>query len=231
MTNNNVLQDQIAYYRARAGEYDEWFYRIGRYDYGPATNQQWFDEVAQVQGSLLAIGPVNDVLELACGTGIWTQELLKIGQQVTALDASAEVIEINRAKVDSAQVTYQQADLFNWQPAQQYDLVFFGFWLSHVPPDQLEPFLGKVAQALHPGGHLFLVDSRRAQSSTAHDHTPYEEESIYHTRKLNDGREFTIVKIFHDPATLGQQLTALGIQPDVHLTDNYFIYGGGVKAE
>ena len=101
-------------------------------------------------------GPLGDVLELACGTGIWTEQLLKIGQHITALDASPEVIEVNRAKLKSDRVTYEQADLFTWEPDQTYDLVFFGFWLSHVPPEQVEAFHGPAATSfwLIPGGRL-----------------------------------------------------------------------------
>ena len=225
----DILLEQIAYYRARAAEYDEWFYRQGRYDHGPELNQQWASEVEVVRQALHRLGPVNDVLELACGTGIWTQELLKTGQRITALDASPEVIKINRVKLQSDRVHYEQVDLFTWEPQQQYDLVFFGFWLSHVPPEKLEAFLQKVAKALRPGGHLFLVDSQRTPSSTARDHTPYEEQNIHHVRKLNDGREFTIVKVFYTPDELTGKLRALDIAPDVRLTENYFIYGGGVK--
>jgi hypothetical protein len=29
---DDLLQEELAYYRARAGEYDEWFLRQGRYD-------------------------------------------------------------------------------------------------------------------------------------------------------------------------------------------------------
>src|SRR5689334_23341146 len=83
----DVLQEQIAYYRARAGEYDEWFYRRGRYDYGTKANAEWFAEAAEAMKALAAIGPVGETLELACGTGIWTRELLRISQEITAIDA------------------------------------------------------------------------------------------------------------------------------------------------
>ncbi len=224
------LQDQIAYYRARAGEYDEWFYRLGRYDYGQAINQQWFDEAETVMQALHTLGPVDTALELASGTGIWTEQLLKVAQHITALDASPEVLEINRKKLDSDRVTYQQADLFQWQPEGTYDLILFGFWLSHVPPEKLDAFFTKVASALNPGGKLFIIDSLRAQSSTAHDHTPYQQESIQHTRKLNDGREFTIYKVFYEPQTLRQQLSAYSITADVRTTENYFLYVLGEKS-
>lgn len=227
---DDIVQQQIAYYRARAGEYDEWFYRVGRYDHGPELNQQWFDEAAQVMKALHAIGPVDHALELACGTGIWTEQLLKISQRITALDASPEVMAINQAKLKASNVSYEQVDLFQWEPTQVYDLVLFGFWLSHVPPDKLDPFLAKVARAARPGGRLFIVDSRRANYSSAADHAAYEPESIYHERKLNDGRKFTIYKIFYEPEALREKLAAFGFDADVRTTDNYFIYASGTRS-
>ena len=62
---------------------------------------------------------------MAPGTGIWTEQLVKIGDQVTALDASPEMIAINQAKLASDKVTFIETDLFAWQPQQQYDMVFF----------------------------------------------------------------------------------------------------------
>ena len=80
-----TLREQIEYYRARASEYDEWFYRLGRYDQGGALNQQWFAEAEICMRRLQSTGPVNSALELAAGTGIWTHELLKLAATVTAV--------------------------------------------------------------------------------------------------------------------------------------------------
>ncbi len=226
---DNALQQQIDYYRARAGEYDEWFYRMGRYDHGKALNQQWFDEAKQVMEMLHQIAMVDEALELACGTGIWTEQLLKIARHITALDASPEVIAINRQKLAAANIDYQQVDLFQWQPERGYDLVLFGFWLSHVPPEKLDSFLASVSQAVKPGGKLFIVDSQPAGTSSASNHQPYEAESIRHVRKLNDGREFTIYKIFYEPASLREKLASFGFDADVRVTDNYFVYTTATK--
>ena len=122
----DILQEQIAYYRARASEYDQWALRQGRYDYGPELNKQWADQVAEVRAALLRCEPVDSALELACGTGIWTQTLLTLCARIHALDAAPEMLAINRAKLQSERVTYEQTDLFTWQPQQQYDLVFCG---------------------------------------------------------------------------------------------------------
>ncbi|MEZ4655378.1 MAG: hypothetical protein R3E12_17755, partial [Candidatus Eisenbacteria bacterium] len=52
-----LLGDQLEYYQARAGEYDQWFLREGRYDRGEELNQLWFEEVALVQAALARAHP------------------------------------------------------------------------------------------------------------------------------------------------------------------------------
>lgn len=99
MAERSILDEQMAYYRARAAEYDEWFYREGRYDRGPAETRAWFDEVRIVSEELGRFGVRGDVLELACGTGIWTALLARRASSVTAVDASVEMLSINRAKL------------------------------------------------------------------------------------------------------------------------------------
>jgi demethylmenaquinone methyltransferase/2-methoxy-6-polyprenyl-1,4-benzoquinol methylase len=228
---DEIIQEQIAYYSARAEEYDEWFYRQGRYDRGQEINQNWFDEVAVVKDALYKLGSLENILELACGTGIWTQELLKIGSKVTALDASPEVIEINRRKLGHTNVEYQQIDLFVWEPDREYDLVFFSFWLSHVPPLLLDSFLSKVYQAVRVGGKVFIIDSLFSPTSTAKNHILKNDNSIYIQRTLNDGREFQVVKIFYQQEQLQDKLTNFGFDVDVKMTDNYFIYVCGQKSK
>jgi ubiquinone/menaquinone biosynthesis C-methylase UbiE len=225
-----IFQSQIEYYRARATEYDEWFYRINRYDHGEQENQAWFDDVEVVSKALHTLPKVDHVLELACGTGIWTQELTQRANHVTAIDASPEMININRAKVNSPQVEYLQADLFAWEPQTQYDLIFFGFWLSHVPPAQVVPFLEKVQRALKPNGVVFMVDSQSAsQTSTAKDTNPQADDAHILTRTLNDGRKFQIVKAYHSATELEGYFKGAGLKAQAHNTSNYFVYVQATK--
>ena len=98
-----LLDEQIAYYRARAEEYDEWFFRRGKYDRGEDFLRTWFSEIATVESALRALRPYGDVLELACGTGLWTRHLIDSASTVTAVDASAEVIEINQQRARMGQ--------------------------------------------------------------------------------------------------------------------------------
>ena len=224
-----ILQQQIEYYRARAGEYDEWFYRVGRYDRYDELNYRWFSEASSVMNVLLQQGPFAEVLELACGTGIWTRELLNISQHITALDASQEVLKLNREKVQSEKVEYQQQDLFAWQSDRQYDLVFFSFWLSHVPPELVDEFLAKVFRATKAGGQIFMVDSLEEPTSTSIDWPLREDEQIYRTRKLNNGQIYQIVKVFYKPEELQARLEAQGFEAEVKGAPNYFLYATATK--
>lgn len=226
----HILQEQIAYYRARAQEYDQWFYRQGRYDMGDANNQQWFAEVEAVKADLTVFNPSGEVLELASGTGIWTEQLLRYSQQITCVDASPEMIAIHKAKLESPHIDYLQDDLFQWRPAQQYDVVFFSFWLSHVPADKLVPFLKTVREALKPGGRVFMLDSQRTPLSTARNHVLPEQGDILE-RKLNDGRAFSIVKVFYSADKLQSAFNNAGLLVDVRLTETFFIYALGRRGE
>lgn len=230
----SVIHDMVAYYRARAAEYDEWFYRQGRYDHGPTANQRWHDEAAEVFAAFDRLGAAGDILELAPGTGIWTERLVQVADSVTAVDASAEMIAINQAKLAGRggdKVTYQIADLFTWRPEREYDAVVFGFWISHVPLERLDDFLALVAGAVRPGGKVFFVDGRREPSSTAADHQLPEATEQVMIRRLNDGREYQIVKNFYDPAALAEQCARAGLRITVQETATYFLYGAGERAQ
>ena len=220
-----VLDEQLAYYRARAAEYDEWFFRQGRYDRGPDVNQRWHSEVESVRARLDAFRPAGDVLELACGTGNWTQPLARHADSVLAVDAAPEMLEINRKKLDAANVQYLQADLFNWAPSRPFDVVFFGFWLSHVPKDKFSAFWSNVRSALNPTGRVFFVDSLPNPDSQAKDHPIGKESSDRQKRLLNDGRRFEVIKRYYRPESLTEMLGDLGWDATLEVSGSFFLFG------
>jgi demethylmenaquinone methyltransferase/2-methoxy-6-polyprenyl-1,4-benzoquinol methylase len=230
---DTLLREQVAYYRARANEYDQWFLRQGRYDHGPEQNARWFAEVGQVEQALEHFAPTGRVLEIACGTGLWTQRLLPYADSISALDASPEVIAHNRQRLSNAPqktpVRYVEADVFSWEPDGPYDTVFFGFWLSHVPPERFEPSWSLVQAALAPGGRVFFVDSLYSPQGTAIDQRLEGARATTLTRRLNDGREFRIVKVYYQPAQLQARLERLGWDVVVSATPTFFLYGAGSK--
>jgi SAM-dependent methyltransferase len=220
----DILQEQINYYRDRAAEYDEWFFRQGRYDRGEAHREQWFAEIAEVESALFSIDLSGDMLELACGTGLWTQLLASFADRLIAVDAAPEVIALNQNRIQSKYVEYIIADLFNWTPTRKFDFVFFGFWLSHVPMDKFNDFWQMLRSALKPDGRVFFVDSLFDRTSPAINHAELHQQG-YAERKLNDGRVYQVVKIFHEPVQLEKSLQNLGWSGQIHATANHFIYG------
>lgn len=225
-----LLAEQARYYRARAGEYEDWWFRRGRYDRGPDANARWFTDVAEVQAALDRFEPDGEVLELACGTGLWTRRLLAHARSLTAIDASPEVLELARACVDDPGVSYVQADLFAWEPDHTCDVCFFAFWLSHVPEERFETFWENVKQAVEPRGRVFFVDSSRSEQASAVDHTLPRQGEETMLRRLADGREYHIVKRFYEPHALQQRLTELGWSAHVQRTPEFFIYGHATPA-
>ena len=225
---SHVLDEQVAYYRARAPEYDAWWFRTGRFDRGPHDNAAWHTESALVEravADMLATTRPSSVLELACGTGLFTRHLAPRVAALTAVDASPEVIAINRQRVAAGNVRYVEANLFAFDPKARHDLVFMSFWLSHVPPARFAAFWSRVRRALAPGGVAYIVDSAHDPTSTAANHPTPDRHAGIVTRRLDDGREFRIVKVFHEPAALTARLRRLGFESRIAQTPRYFIYG------
>lgn len=201
-----LLDGQLAYYRKRAGEYDEVYQERG------------FVELTGIAETLPIEG---DVLELACGTGQWTARLAGRARSWTALDGAPEMLAIARERAPAG-VEFRQVDLFRWAPDARYDTVFFAFWLSHVPPERLAAFWTTVGAALRPGGRAVFVDTDAAEAAL--ERLDARRPSIVR-RRLNDGSEHDIVKTFHDPAGLTATLTGLGWTARVAPAPGGFIWG------
>ena len=131
----------------------------------------------------------------------------------------------NRAEVDSPNVTYVQADLFDWQPSRTYDVVFFGFWLSHVPPvdsTSSGPWSGG-ASALTAGSR----SSTRTSAARASTKFAWSTACRLARRALADGRELESIKLFWNADELAARLRAIGWTFDIRLVGDVFMYGVG----
>src|SRR5438105_12138336 len=76
-TVERLLAEQRRYYRERAPEYDDWWFRRAGYALDTETRGRWFADVRELEAALEAFGPRGDALELAAGTGIWSRQLLR----------------------------------------------------------------------------------------------------------------------------------------------------------
>jgi hypothetical protein len=134
------------------------------------------------------------------------------------------MLRINRQRVDRTDVTYIVADVFTWRPGRRYDTVFFSFWLSHVPRELFETFWALVATCLRPRGRAFLIDNRRDPTRPPTDPYVIDEADDVQRRRLSDGSEHRVVKVFYEPAQLAERLRQLGWDSQLVGTLR-FIYG------
>jgi SAM-dependent methyltransferase len=224
---DDVLDEQRRYYRARAPEYDDWWQRRGRYDRGDADAiLEWDRQVAVVDAALASFDPRGDVLELAGGTGWWTQRLARVAQHLTVVDAAAETIALNRDRVGRSDIDYVVADLFDWSPERTFDVVFFSFWLSHVPRPRFAAFWALVRSCLAPSGRVFLIDNRADPIPQPDVKDPYVVEYLpdLHIRHLYDGSQYRIVKVMYEPDELASLIDTEGWHSAINAT-RWFIFG------
>ncbi|HWX88495.1 MAG TPA: hypothetical protein VNX67_09995, partial [Solirubrobacteraceae bacterium] len=80
-------------------------------------------------------------------------------------------------------------------------------------------------RAVGSEGRVFFIDSLRTEKASAIDHTLPDQDEETMLRRLADGREYRIVKRFHEPESLRQRLASLGWNAAVRTTSEFFIYG------
>lgn len=226
---DELLSEQVAFYRARAPRYDDWWQHRGAYAMDAERSAEWDRQLHQVEEELRTFSPTGTVVEFAGGTGWWSEKLAAGADHLTVIDSSPEVLEINRtrtARAGQANIDYVQADLFSWIPDRAYDVVFFSFWLSHVPRRRFAAFWSLVRSCLAPGGRVFLVDNHDEPLPAANVRDPYvlHYEPDRHVRRLEDGRQFNVVKVMYEPDELEARLEDLGWTADIKAT-RWFLFG------
>jgi SAM-dependent methyltransferase len=226
MDDESLLQEQRSFYRARAPEYDDWWQRRGRYDRGEDEKREWQRQVSLIETRLNSFNATGHVLELAGGTGWWTQRLARTADHLTVVDASPEAMERSRQRVGRQDVAYLIADLFTWRPEERYDVVFFSFWLSHVPRRRFGAFWSLVRSCLRPAGRVFLIDNRDDPTAASVTKDPYVVHygPDLHLRRLNDGSQYRVVKVMYEPDELQSLIQAESWSADIDAT-GWFIFG------
>lgn len=205
-----ALAEQLAYYRAIADEYED-----------HAIDVPGEDELL---AAIDSFRPTGDVLELACGPGVWTERLLRSAATVTVVDGAPEMLARANARVGSdPSVRFIEADLFTWKPDDRYDAIFFGFWISHVPEANFAAFWDLVADALRPGGVVFFFDDNYRPESELIEG----EQSAVVRRRLNDETTFKVVKVPWQPEDLEGRLRELQWDIEVTGTSGPFYWGTG----
>jgi demethylmenaquinone methyltransferase/2-methoxy-6-polyprenyl-1,4-benzoquinol methylase len=219
-----------AYYAQRAGEYDDWFLRKGRYSRGPIADTAWHADMDTATLWLDAQKLRGEIVELAAGTGWWSPLLAQKATTLWLYDINEEPLEFARQRLVAHGLAAHIHTRDAWaEPDRQVDGLFCGFWLSHVPRARLGDFLALCRRWLKPGGRMAFIDSRRDPESSAVDHP--QPENDMSVRKLDDGQTFTIVKVYWQPEELEVALLAAGFATaKVTTTSRFFLMGEATVA-
>jgi SAM-dependent methyltransferase len=208
--NDEVLADQVDYYRRRAAEYD-----VTAYGDVAAARERIARLVAQLR-------PAGSVLEIACGTGLWTQALAEWADSLTAIDAAPEAVAIARDRVRPASVSFAVADVFSWHPGTRFDVIFFSAWLSHVPASRFGQFWQLLGSLLASDGRVLFIDEH-VDERGKEAYLAGRDEVV--ERTLNDGSTFRVIKNFVDPAELESRLRELGWDCVIRRDGSDWVYG------
>ncbi|MFX1587573.1 MAG: methyltransferase domain-containing protein [Promethearchaeota archaeon] len=182
-----IKKDIEKYYADRAYEYDKTYLRPERQK-----------DIKKLHKLLKKALSGHRVLEIACGTGYWTKTIAPVSNFTIAVDINEKVLQIAKIRgIPSDKVNFIQDDVFSLNKVQNnFSAGFAGFWWSHILKSKLKRFLAVFHSKLQPDALLIFFDNRRVEGSS----TPISRIDIdgntYQIRKLEDGREYEIVKNF-----------------------------------
>jgi ubiquinone/menaquinone biosynthesis C-methylase UbiE len=188
------------YYAARAREYDKVYLKPERQS-----------DLRAIEKWLPPIFEGASILEVACGTGYWTQFLARGASRILAVDSAQETINIAETRVPAGKVEFLVGDAYALPRTEpKFDAGFAGFWYSHVPKNRVREFLKNFNAALKHGAKVVLLDNRFVEGSSSPISEQDEEGNTYQMRLLSDGTTHRVLKNFPSEAELRAAVEGIG---------------------
>lgn len=192
----SLIDKVTRYYAERAGVYDE------TAGYTDEEAERLRDPIKERYRKLFA---GHDVLEVACGSGYWTQVVGGVARSVLATDVNPEMITLARKRCRNLpQVRFHVSDAFSLQGIPGKFTAAFGiWWWSHIPSREIKTFLTALHGKLIPGALVLFTDQLPYQGP---DRRVDADGNILESRSLPDGRIFEVVKNFPTETELNDAL-------------------------
>nr|MDA3837537.1 class I SAM-dependent methyltransferase [Candidatus Delongbacteria bacterium] len=175
------------YYAERAKEHDKVYLKAERQD-----------DIKKLHKYLKEAFSGLNVLETACGTGYWTKTISQTANSILSTDFNDEVLEIARSRdYNISNVSFIQDEAYKLSSvAGNFNAGFAGFFWSHIPLNRIEEFLKTFHSKLEPGAKVVFIDNLFVDGSSTPVSRTDEDGNTYQIRKLDNGKEFEILKNF-----------------------------------
>jgi SAM-dependent methyltransferase len=150
----------------------------------------------------------HKVLEIACGTGYWTEVIAGAAESVLATDVDPTMISLARHRLARrSNVRCQVADAYTLDGVQEdFTAAFSHWWWSHVPKSRLRGFLGVLHEKLTPGALVIFADQLRYDWARRRED---QDGNLLEQRALPDGSQWEIVKNFPTEDEIISQLRGI----------------------
>jgi 2-polyprenyl-3-methyl-5-hydroxy-6-metoxy-1,4-benzoquinol methylase len=208
-------QDLTKYYNDRAKEYDK-VYQI------PEEQEDLLKATELFQ----IIFKNKSVLEIACGTGYWTEQISKSATSIFATDINKAVIDIAKTRNINNNVTFEVADMNNLNTVNKYDGFFGGFIWSHILLQNIDKLLGKLNDQIIANGDIVFIDSKQVEG-TNHDKKRItrvdEYGNTFQTRHLENGTVHEVLKNFPTHSFLFDKLSKFTTDIEIIDLKHYWI--------
>ncbi len=202
------------YYARRAREYESVYAKPERQA-----------DLRRLQRALQELLAGHDVLEVACGTGFWTQRAATTARSILGVDIGREVLEIAAAKpYPRGKVRFVRADAYRLEGiAGTFSAALAAFWWSHVPLSRVEEFVRSLHRCLGEGRRVVLADNRYVGGSSTPIARVDRDGNSYQRRRLDDGEQFEVLKNFPAPRDIRRSLA--GVSRSVRIVElDYYWY-------
>jgi demethylmenaquinone methyltransferase/2-methoxy-6-polyprenyl-1,4-benzoquinol methylase len=190
---NKMKADLVDYYAKRAKEYE--------LIYDKPERQADLLELKKV---LKAAFSNEEIIEIACGTGYWTQAIAETATSVLATDINQEVIEVAKTKkYPKNNVSFAIADSYTLADIQPtFTGGFGGFIWSHIPLEKLPQFLDTLHSKVKTGGKVVFIDNTYVEGNSTPISQTDSSGNTYQRRMLKDGTGYLVLKNFPTQAQI-----------------------------
>jgi ubiquinone/menaquinone biosynthesis C-methylase UbiE len=179
--------DMIIYYAKRAKEFEQVYQKPERQS-----------DIIKLARILEKEFSGRDVLEIACGTGYWSQRIASTARLVFALDINRNTIEIAKSKhYHKSNVYFFVANMHHLPVMKgKANAVFAGLTWSHIPLQRIDEFLYKINSTINQSGKVIFLDNTYVEGESESIFSKDELGNTYQKRTLLDGTEHVVIKNF-----------------------------------